>query len=896
MRKNWNVFSAIVLALLLLFVGQSFAQERTGVIRGTVRDETGEPLPGVNVELRGEALMGARSDITGVEGEFRFPALPIGKDYELRFSLSGFQTLTRKNLRVIIGGTVILDIVLKPSALEEEVTVIAEAPLVDVEKSGFSSTYDAEILETLPTRRYTFFDMVQASPGITPPSRGSSRVSAFGGEVKSNAYYINGIDISAPSTGAAWPWPMPDVVDELEVTGVGAPAEYGNFQGAVINVVSKSGSNTFHGAVKYFLQHEDLTGNNTPEEKWPYHVDHWHDAIFQLSGPVVKDRLWFFASVQHQVDRSTGVGANPEYAPEYRMTPTAVVKIDFQLNKSNKISMFAHYESYQSPGLTTEYTPYETVSQEMSPAIAPTVEWLSFLSKDTYFELKYGGFYTNLKWDPVDGDMTTPGRYDWGTGYASVNATGFYHWPTNRTQFNAAVSHYASDFIKGNHEFKFGVQYSHGYSDFVWGYIGGVAYYDWMGEPYAAYVRNPAHYGGAIDQFGVFVDDTWEVSSRLTLNLGLRFDYNHGEIPDFEELDRFEEPTGNVIPGIPDVANWKNLSPRIGLNYQLTPDRKTVLRASYGRYYEAMIIGDFDDATPARTPLYAYGYNPDTEAYDILWWTWNPTTDLGLDSDLKAPYTDQFSMALERELITNLSFSATLVYKINRNRIDTLNTAAQYEEVPFYDADSGGTITVYNQLLPLDNLYMITNPGDKITYRGLMLVLNKRFANNFQVYSSFTWSRAWWEPKGYEDKNELINAEGPMRIGSARDRTWMFKFGGSYIFPYGIVFGTNVIYQQGSSWERTVRVPGLNQGPVFIKAEPRGSRRMPNELYFDLKLEKRFRIMDRFSARVSFDVFNLLNEDTPLYYVSTQAESPNFMVPTSIQLPRRVMVGVKLEF
>ena len=476
--KSKRVFYLVALSLVLalLAVDFAFAQRRTGSIRGTVKDEAGEPLPGVTVEIKGPALMGTRSEITDTAGEFRFLALPIGSEYEATFSLEGFQPATNKNLRVTIGGTVTLDIVLKPATISTEVTVIAEAPLVDVTKTSFSSNYTSETLETLPTRRYTFFDLVQASPGITNRSREDSRASAFGSERKSNAYYINGLDISAPSTGAAWPWPMPDIIEELEVTGIGAPAEYGNFEGAVINVVSKSGSNTFHGAAKAFLQTDSLTANNTPEEKWPYHRDHWHDYIFDLGGPIVKDKLWFFGAIQHQVDRYSGVGADPAYPVEYSMAPTWDLKFDFQATKKDKLSLFAHYEKYHSPSMPTEFSPIETISAEDAPAIAPTLDWLHMVSDNTYFEFKAGGFYTYLKWDPVKGDMTTPGHTDWFTGYDSVNARTFYHWKTNRTQVNGNISHFAQDFLHGNHEFKAGVQYSHGYSDFIYGDIGGVQY------------------------------------------------------------------------------------------------------------------------------------------------------------------------------------------------------------------------------------------------------------------------------------------------------------------------------------------------------------------------------------------------------------------------------------
>ncbi len=124
----------------------------------------------------------------------------------------------------------------------------------------------------------------------------------------------------------------------------------------------------------------------------------------------------------------------------------------------------------------------------------------------------------------------------------------------------------------------------------------------------------------------------------------------------------------------------------------------------------------------------------------------------------------------------------------------------------------------------------------------------------------------------------------------------MFKFGGVYMAPFGIVLGTNVIYQQGTPWERTVLVPGLNQGPKFIRAEPSGSRRMPNELYLDVKVEKTFRIAKKYSAELSFDIINVFNKDTNRSWASTQVESPSWMIPTGIILPRRALLGLKFVF
>ncbi len=883
MRKNHISFWAVALIISLMMTIQGFAQIKTGSIRGTVIDDTGAPLPGVTVEIRGESLMGTRTIITASEGGFRFAALPIGKNYELNFSLDAFQTLSRKNLRLTIGATLVLKIELKPSAVEEEITVTAEAPLVDTVKTSFSANFDSDFLVDLPVSHRYMSKIISMSPGITSTS-------AYGSLTKSNAYYLNGADISAPSTGRSWLSPQIDLIEEYEITGIGAPAEYGNFQGMVVNAVSKSGSNTFSGALKLFYRHEKLTSNNTPDEQWPYHIDWYHDLILNFGGPIIQDKLWFHIYGKMYWTKITGVGANPDFPPD-NQDNILITLLDWQINEKNKLSLFYQFNLWQWAPAPTEFDPYETLSGENDWIHAPMLEWLSIWNNNTYSEVKFASWFCYLWYDPVDGDMTTPGRVDWGTGYASMNSQYYYHWWTNRIQINASVSHFADDFIQGDHDFKLGVQYNRGYSDIIQGYWGGAAYFDWMGYPYAAYFWDPSHIGGIVHQIGSFLDDSWAISDRLTLSLGVRFDYNHGMIPDYDELDKNGDPTGTAIPGIPNVGNWKTISPRFGLNYQLTSDMKTVVRASYGRYYDALIIGDWEDATPAQATWYMYGYNWGSGEYDDLWSVWEPTSDLGLDPDLKAPYTDQFSVGIERELFPNFSLSATLIYKKSLNIIERMNTTAQYEEIPFVDDYGNQTLTVYDQVDPIQNFYLVTNPGDKITYRSLILVANKRFSNNFQFYTSFVWSRAWSIPKGYEDKNELINREGPL----SRDRRWVFKFAGVYRAPMGIVIGTNIIYQQGGFWQRTVRVR-LNQGSESIYAEPRGTGRFPNEFYLDMKVEKNFRLGSGLRATISLDVFNLFNMDTPRSWVSYQAESPNFMLPTSIISPRIAMVGIQIEF
>ncbi|TKJ30844.1 hypothetical protein CEE39_07745 [bacterium (candidate division B38) B3_B38] len=162
-------------------------------------------------------------------------------------------------------------------------------------------------MENLPLERYTFFDLVNVTPRLwTGSGEASSRSMAFGGMVESNAYQFEGVDVSAPEYGAAWPWINPDIIQEIEVKGIGTKAEDGQFTGTVINVVTKSGGNEFHGATNFFYRHDSLMSDNSEgfmdtnlevgriddeQAQWPFHVEKWNDVGAQLGGPIMKDKI-----------------------------------------------------------------------------------------------------------------------------------------------------------------------------------------------------------------------------------------------------------------------------------------------------------------------------------------------------------------------------------------------------------------------------------------------------------------------------------------------------------------------------------------------------------------------------------------------------------------------------
>lgn len=910
LKKTMGKVILVFVLILSLTVGFSYAQRLTGTIRGTVSDDTGEVLPGVTVEIQSPDLIGGvKSAITTASGVYRFTALPPGT-YTATYSLQGFQTIKREDIVVSLGKTTTVDIVLKQSAVEETITVVGEAPTVDVTKSGTSTTFDQDLLENLPKTRYTYIDIMLWAPGVSPnETQGEEWHNSLGSAYWSDSYLVDGIDTSFDYNGTTWVWNNPDIYQEGEVFAIGASAEYGNFQGAVVNVVTKSGGNTFEGSLNAYIIPSSFVDNNVPDAEYPYHIDHWRDISLEFSGPLKEDRIWFYNNLQYKRYGYSQLGTPSDF-PTKANYNRAFLKTTSQLTKRHKLVASYQFEWYDLPDVITPSQPYDACAKEPGWYHVLNLMLTSILSPKAVFELKLGGWYAHDEWVPMDGNLDESIHYDGATGYATNGIWGWTKADASRIQTNATLSYYADEFIKGNHDFKVGVQYSYGHYAGVWSYSGGVAYYDWGGYPYAAYFQNPYNYGASVNRIGAFVDDTWSISDRLVLNLGLRFDHQDGDIWDVEEIDVNREPTGRTIEGISNVLAWNNLSPRLGLVFQLTPDNKTIFRANYGHYYEGMYLATYFRLSPSAQPVTAYLYNWDTGAYDIFFWSWNPLEGLGVADDVEASLCQQYSVGISRELFADFSVELTYIYKYTKNLLSWWNTAAQFEPVEYYDEYAQKTITVYNQITdPSENFLTLMNlPDVKQKYSGLFITLQKRLSNNWQMSSSFVISKSYGVStsstgqleqgsfSGLSNPNDLINNsefEGLLQS----DRRYMFKLQGTYFFPHGFSVSASYMAQSGKPVPRTISVTGMNQGAFSILAEPRSSdRRLDFWNLLDLRVEKVFRFSDRYGVKIAADFFNLLNEDTMIETLTTRGLSEGFMKPARIIPPRRVQLAIRVMF
>jgi hypothetical protein len=334
---------------------------------------------------------------------------------------------------------------------------------------------------------------------------------------------------------------------------------------------------------------------------------------------------------------------------------------------------------------------------------------------------------------------------------------------------------------------------------------------------------------------------------------------------------------------------------------------KTILRANYGYYYDGMTQDMLYHISKGYPTVYTYGWNPDTQAYDDFWYSFDPSAGYAI-GNLKNSLCKQFSVGITRELITDLAVEVTYVNKSTDNFATWWNTSALFEQVPFLDKYSGQTITVYNQTTPVeDNILTLENiPEFKQKYWGLIIGIQKRLSHNWLMNASFVWSKAYGVSglnqlnqssggrTGIQNPNFLINNNFDSLLQS--DRTYMFKLQGTYFLPAGFSVSTNFIAQTGKPIARIISVKGMNQGSFSIMGDPRGANfRLDPYYMFDFRLDKRFTISGATAIDIAADFFNLLNSDAMTGTIDI-GTADGFMKPDTITPPRRIQLSLRVIF
>src|SRR3954470_368611 len=365
-----QVFRTI--AALLLIAGlatPALAQTLTGSITGVIKDEQGAVLPGVTVTLTGK--QGSKTEVTDSSGVYRFPALEVGL-YTVAAELSGFKKAQSAEIQISANNALVQDLTLSVGNFSDNITVTGESPVVDVRSSATENTISQSLLYSAPITR-TAINVINYAPGV-------NNSSAYGaGAGSGNALLIDGVDTRAPEGGTAWTFYNYNMVEEYQFQGLGAPAEYGGFTGAVVNTITKSGSNRFSGLFVFFSTNDSLGSNNVsadvassnPSLKDPATTTKYIDITTQFGGPLKQNKLFFFVSAQRfllDTDPSGPVTTRHEVSPRLNG------KITWQPNANNQFTGHVQFDAYNITGRAGSLT---TTDEQTVKEDAPEYVWLT---------------------------------------------------------------------------------------------------------------------------------------------------------------------------------------------------------------------------------------------------------------------------------------------------------------------------------------------------------------------------------------------------------------------------------------------------------------------------------------------------------------------------------------
>lgn len=917
----------LVVAVTLI-AGSASAQTSTGGLRGFVKDDTGGMLAGVTVEASSPARIGgAAVEVTDAQGLYTFQNLPPG-EYIVVYSLQGFTAVRRERLRVEVGRTIQIDVNLKVGNVGQSVVVTGEAPVVDALNAGFSTNFNTELLQNIPSSRQSYFDIVTYAPAVRINQvPNDSRFIIFGSSSDQNQFQYDGVDISAVSNGGVWDFPSPDIMQEVQVKAIGASAEYHDFQGGVVNIVTKSGGNSFRGAGSFYLIPPGLVANNTPAERFPYKIHYNQQATFEVGGPVKKDRIWFYGILPATRSLTTGVGVDPTLDKQGGKTYKPFAKGTVRIGRQDNLSVGFNNNMFCCGATASRTAPLITQQVEHGHNPVVTSQYTHAFDSATLFEVRAGGIYIRDNFTPYSDDFATPGRTDQSTGFSLVNGqTGGKEFD-NRTTIDASLAHSSGDFLKGSHDFKLGVQTAYATQRTVSIRFGGVSYTDLSGAPYLATFSDPAASGGRIRSVGGYVQDNWSLNQRVTLNLGLRYDRTTGDIPELSvgaTLDgirsgnKLEVNDTTTYPGVSDLIHLSSISPRVGLTVRVDKSGRTVLKTNGGRFYGKLATGMFNSMSPGATPTTMLRWNTATGKYDIPFSFVDNKVNFSVNPDLANQYTDQLFLGLERQIAASMGVNASLVWKREADFIRLKDVRGAYAARDVADTFNGvsQTLTVFTLTSPQSQrLFQVLNRDDfDQSFKSAVIEVNKRFSNAWQSLASYTWqdSQAYGggsvtgstqqdfsslsSTAGYgRDPNDLINAFGP----TATNSTHAVKLSSTYQAPLDLNFGLRYSYESGRPYGRLVIVRGLDQGDVTMLAEPRGAYSLPSVNDFQIRVDKDFRFLSSQRLRLSLDVFNIFNSDTVLTLRNNSSQvtaTTPWAQTLTIVRPRTVQVGFRYQF
>src|SRR5437588_11884350 len=808
-RKNIPYATRLLVLGVGLLCVSTFAlaqsQASTGNIVGRVLDPKDAAVPNAQVTATNPQTGLVRSVNTDDEGNSLIILLPPGTYTVSTDKITGFAPATFQNVQVTVGGETPLDIKLALAGVSvAAINVTAELPVVETTRTSISTTINQRSIENLPINGRNFQDFATLSPGVVRDPRGGD-LSVGGQRGTYNSLQVDGVDNNNTFFGQALgrggvrpPYQFSEEsVQEFQVNQNGFSAEFGRAGGAVINVVTKSGTNQFHGGVFEYFRKEALNSNDPvnkanearrglPNKRPPSKINQFGG---RFGGPIVKNKAFFFFTYDGQRSNVP----QPLDVPNLATAPAAALNIllpklntyqvgrdqnvflaksDIALNSSHQLTLRYNHQGFVGKNNENNGTlsAEEHSGDSLVTSDAFSMTLVSTMTRKLVNEYR---FQFARDSEPGQANSSAPEAViNTGAGNLNIGRNNFSPRETTikRVQFIDNVS-----YVSGRSNFKFGLDFNF---DRIFNFFPGLFNGSYTFPSYTAFANNlpsaftqnfagPNTTGATtnpnLSEYAFFGQDDLRVTPKLTLNLGLRYDYDGLACPRVQNPDPLLLSNGIDTARCPKDKN--NFAPRFCFSY--APDVRTVVRGGFGLFYgrtPSIVLGTAhsqnginvtgitirdNTATPANEVNAVVTY-PNILSAPPAGFSSNPNLYVFAPNYVQ-PYVEQGRIGVEREVVKNLSLSATYLYYhgLHLTRTRDINLFAP-TAFPVVGPD-GQTYTFlrFPTARPISrttglsyNRISIFESEARSVYNGLAIQATQRFTRGFQFIAAYTFSKA----------------------------------------------------------------------------------------------------------------------------------------------------------
>jgi len=975
--------SICLIVMLLVLCTCVFAQSQanTGNIEGVVTDQTDRAVANVEVTITNLGTNFARVLHTDDEGRFRGLLLPLGT-YKVAVKAPNFGTLVRDGLDLKVGQTINLALALNVSQVQQEISVTAEAPIIETGRVEGSTYLDQKSVSDLPNNGRNFLSLVPLTPGVSiVQGPDGDEISINGQKGINNNISIDGADNNNPFFGEQRGGQRPaftvslDAIKEFQVVADSAPAEFGRSSGGFINVVTKSGTNQIHGSLHEYQKWTGLTSRLSDGTRLSAFSQEQFGGT--LGGAIKKDKLFYFVAYDQQFFTQTKQNnpnridptlvnffatkfADPnENGPITRLNNgiATLGKIDWNVNSSNQFTVRYNFEHSYQPNGTFDVESWGRSANSIERDFANTVsaQLNTTLTATTLNEFRF-------QWSREDrprgySGPTLPGQNrpfpDTGVDFGGQYRFGLpFFIPVQdhdtRIQFNDNVS-----LIRGAHRIKFGAELNRtsttqvfiGFANgrYIFDSVQGFMNYVNIGPtfvecsngttnnsgncptgtsitgPLELFLQFAGVNGKTPEQAGnqtipqlepaLFIQDKWQIRPNFTLSYGLRWDAQLEPDPLTPPSQVFFAPfigksgfpsTGNI------PSSWKQFQPRLGIVWDPTNKGKTVIRLGGGIYYartpgldlastrstngsvgqtifRASFFNGFGVTPPAYTQLIPNASSVAPDHPDVY----------VTDKNYVNPRTYTWTLTVEQALTNTLKFTSAFTYAKSVHLARFVNRNDPVFGSPFSSGLGADGTNGIGTLWTMES-------SAKSLFRGLTLGIQKQLSSRFQFQMNYQLSEDLADDDNERDpftlRYAVANNFKPEYGFSDRMERHRFNAFGLWQAPWGIEFSPLISFHtpQPKSFGNTPQDRILANGYII----KRNTLWKDNTFFaLDFRVDKNFKLNDRFTLQAIVDVFNLTNRANPKHPETTGLLF-NFdgTVQSGLGDPRQAQLGLRLLF